>query len=229
MKRFDHFTSTSKPASVFAKATFGIDSIVLPNPVPTIQFTKARKAKNVKLKRILFLGRLEERKGVLELVKAYARLLENDPKQINITELVIGGKGPLKDRIHSLVQNMPRGAHIKILGFVPENEKADLLASAYVAALPSTSGESFGIILVEAMAAGARILIAGNNPGYASVLGEKPELLIDARDTEKFAQKLEWALNDTDETKKLSKWLASEVEQYDISNVGAVLLKLYTS
>lgn len=230
LKRFDAFISVSEPAAKFAKASFGITSVVIPNPVTTANFIQARgSAEKSTIKRIVFLGRLEERKGVLELAKAYKTLLQTDSKQISKTKLIIGGKGPLKDTVHGLLISLPIGAQTEQLGFIPEPDKAKLLAGADVAVFPSTSGESFGIILVEAMASGARIIIAGNNPGYSSVLGEKPELLFNPRNTSEFADKLAWALRDTQGTKELSDWLHSQAERYDVASVGEQLLKLYNS
>lgn len=230
LKRFDAFVSVSEPAAMFAKASFGISSVVIPNQVTTANFIKARgSAEKSKVKRIVFLGRLEERKGVLELVKAYKTLLETDRKQIVTTKLIIGGKGPLKDTVHGQLMSLPRGAQTEQLGFIPEADKARLLASADVAVFPSTSGESFGIILVEAMAAGSRLIIAGDNPGYTSVLGDKPALLFNPRNTAEFAEKLAWALKDTPETKELGTWLHDQAELYDVANVGEQLLLLYGS
>ncbi len=66
---------------------------------------------------------------------------------------------------------------VKFLGFVNERDKPELLASAAIACFPSLGGESFGIVLIEAMAAGASVVLGGNNPGYTSVLGDRPESL----------------------------------------------------
>lgn len=230
LKRFDAFVSVSEPAAKFAKTSFGIDSVVIPNPVTTANFTHSRgSGGKSNIKRIVFLGRLEERKGVLDLVKAYKLLLETDSKQIKKTKLIIGGKGPLKDTVHGLLISLPMGAQSEQLGFIPEADKAKLLASADVAVFPSTSGESFGIVLVEAMAAGSGIVIAGNNPGYTSVLGEKPELLFNPRNTSEFADKLAWALSDSPESIELGSWLHDQAERYDVATVGEQLLKLYKS
>ncbi len=230
LKRFDAFVSVSQPAAEFAKASFGISSIVIPNPVTTANFTGARKQnERSNIRRIVFLGRLEERKGVLELVRAYKQLLEIDPKSITRTSLIIGGKGPLKDTVHGLLMSLPYGSQFEQLGFIPEVDKARLLASADVAVFPSTSGESFGIVLVEAMAAGSRMIIAGNNPGYTSVLAAKPELLFNPKNTPEFADKLAWALRETPEANELSAWLHDQAKRYDVANVGEQLLKLYKS
>lgn len=230
LKRFNAFISVSEPAANFAKASFGISSVVIPNPVNTVNFIHARgEPRNSRQKQIVFLGRLEERKGIIELVKAYKQLLENDHSQIKKTKLVIGGKGPLKDTVHGLLMSLPFGAQSELLGFIPEADKAKLLASADVAVFPSTSGESFGIVLVEAMAAGSGIIVAGNNPGYTSVLGAKPELLFNPRNTQEFADKLAWALSGAKKTKKLGDWLRAQAMKYDVANVGEQLLKLYKS
>jgi phosphatidylinositol alpha-mannosyltransferase len=91
------------------------------------------------------------------------------------------------------------------------------------------SGESFGIILVEAMASGARLVIAGNNPGYSSVLGEMQELLVNPKDIDAFAKKLLWANKESSDVAAYSKWLHEQALRYDVASVGNQLLALYNS
>ena len=193
------------------------------------RFAFKQKSQKEIRKNIVFLGRLENRKGIIELVQAYANAAEADPKFRKSTQLIIGAKGPLKDKVHSMLLDLPRDCSTKMIGFVPEIDKAALLASAHVAVFPSVSGESFGIILVEAMASGARLIIAGNNPGYSSVLGEMPELLVNPKDIDVFANKLLWANKESSEVTKYSKWLHDQAARYDVSNVGKSLLELYNS
>src|SRR5699024_11720786 len=71
-------------------------------------------------------------------------------------------------------------------GFVEEEHKADLLASADIIALPALGGESFGISVVEALAAGRGAVLAGDNDGYSSTAGPLQQCLIDPRDIDGF-------------------------------------------
>lgn len=228
LKIFSGFVSVSEPAAKFAKASFGIESQVIPNPVDPARL-KVTKSQKSDRKRLVFLGRLEERKGVLELVAAYRELLSQCPELVETTELIIGGRGPLAEKVTENLSKLPKNASSSVLGFVPEADKPNLLASADVAIFPSKSGESFGIVLAEAMACGSRIIIAGNNPGYASVLGDQPDLLFSPTNAPAFAKKIYWALQDSPKTRKLSKWLKTQAPKYDINNVGQQLLKLYSS
>ncbi len=230
LKRFDHFISVSKPAADFAKKTMKFDSEVVPNPVDTKRFTKARidhQAANKK--RIVFLGRLVERKGVLHLLEAYKLAIKLRPGLIEDSELLIGGKGKLLARAQKLAAALPAKANVQFLGFVDEKDKPKLLAEADLAVFPSTSGESFGIVLVEAMAAGSCMILAGDNPGYRSVLAVKPKLLVNAANHELFAKRIIELLDDNAENSKLSIWLRDQADQYDIDNVGARLEEIYES
>jgi phosphatidylinositol alpha-mannosyltransferase len=101
------------------------------------------------------------------------------------------------------------------------------LSSANIACFPSLGGESFGIVLIEAMAAGSKVVIAGNNPGYSSVLEDKPELLINPRDHKLFAKKLEEFLENDKFSSEIQEWQRQQVKRYDINVVGAEILNRY--
>jgi phosphatidylinositol alpha-mannosyltransferase len=94
-------------------------------------------------------------------------------------------------------------------------------------AYPSTGGESFGIVILEAMAASKGVVLAGNNPGYASVLESHPEALFDPLDTTAFAALLESYLVDAQARKTAHDWQQTLVRQYDIAVVGPKILKVY--
>ena len=79
------------------------------------------------------------------------------------------------------------------------------------------------------MASGASVVLGGNNPGYASILGKKPELLFNPKNVEQFALKLGHFLTINDnQAKDYKTWLREESRQYDTSIVCDELLKLYT-
>jgi phosphatidylinositol alpha-mannosyltransferase len=116
---------------------------------------------------------------------------------------------------------------VEFLGFVEESEKANLLASAEIACYPSLGGESFGIVLIEAMAAGAGVVIGGDNIGYKSVLGKKPQLLFNPKNALGFAGKLSELREDQKLRDELHAWQQNEVEQYDVNIVGSKLINIY--
>ncbi len=104
--------------------------------------------------RVVFVGRDEPRKGLDVLLGAWPAVLERHPG----AELVLVGT----DRVG--------GPGVRSLGSVAEAVKWTVLAGAAVACVPATRGESFGIVLVEAMAAGCAV-VASDLPAFAAVMG----------------------------------------------------------
>jgi phosphatidylinositol alpha-mannosyltransferase len=84
---------------------------------------------------------------------------------------------------------------------------------------PSKAGESFGIVLVEAMSAGAGVTIGGNNPGYISVLHEWQEAIFDPTNKQEFADILTKFLENDVKRYKIGKNQKSKVIKYDINIV----------
>lgn len=221
LKRFDQFISVSSAAQEFASKIFKVDSMVLPNVIKLPD--QQTKSTQLTGKRIVFLGRLVKRKGVSYLIQAFAGLLTRMPD----IELIIAGDGPMRQKLEFQVSTLNIKDSVKFLGHVSEPQKYELLASADVACFPSLYGESFGVVLIEAMAAGAKTVLGGDNPGYRSVLGAKPELLITSTDTTKFTQRLELLLSNIELASELHDWQQSQLKHYDVTKVGPQLIELY--
>ena len=222
LKKFTHIISVSSAAQTFAQTVFGIESVILPNCVPLAAFSHAPIYK--KPLHIVFLGRLVERKGCAYLLRALT-LLAAYP-DVPDYQVTIAGKGPLRERLQTYVTRA-KLPNVQFIGFVSEEDKPQLLASADIAVFPSTGGESFGIVLIEAMAAGSRVVLGGDNIGYRSVLSKNDALLVDPRDSEEFAHRLHLFLTDDALRKKTYAWLQHEKLQYDVAVVGQKLLTLY--
>ena len=222
--KFDEIVSVSSAAADFAESAYGVRSLILPNPVEVDKF-KSPSQKTSTYPSIVFLGRLVKRKGAEQLIKAFAVLSTNLPD----ARLTIAGGGPQREQLEKLVDSLGLSQKIKFLGFVPEEDKPKLLAGADVACFPSLYGESFGIVLLEAMAAGAGVVLGGDNPGYRSVLGDRPELLVNPEQTTEFAKHLELLLTDDQLRSKLHDWQTQAVKQYDINVVGPQIEAMYES
>jgi phosphatidylinositol alpha-mannosyltransferase len=223
IKKFGEIVSVSAPAAKFAESAYSIKSAVVPNAVDVSSFIKAIKNSSRGEEQIVFLGRLVKRKGCAELIKAFRLLNTSRPK----TKLIIAGKGPERTRLEKLVKRLKLGESVEFLGFIKEADKPSLLASADISCFPALSGESFGIVLIESMAAGSGVVVGGNNPGYSSVLSGRPELLVNSKDHMAFANKLQELLENKKLASDLHDWQTKEVEKYDITNVGTELLKRY--
>ncbi len=221
LKRFSSVVSVSLPAAQFASAAFGIKSDVLPNVVQLEKFKSA--SVQQKKYHIVFLGRLVPRKGAEQLLRAFIILKSRLPE----ASLSIAGDGPERSKLEAIVKTSGLGSSVNFLGFVDEKDKPNIMASASVACFPSLGGESFGIVLIEAMAAGAGVVMGGNNPGYASVLGEKSKTLVDPRDSTVFAARLETLLTDQNLAQRLHREQQEQVKQYDVAIAGSHLLQIY--
>ncbi len=223
--KFDQIVAVSEPAVHFARKAYGISSTYLPNPVDVGAFKQGKRLGtfNARKLNIVFLGRLVQRKGILELIDAYNALPDDLAKQ---TRLIVCGKGPLKARAKARVAD---NRSVSFEGYVSEADKPNYLASADIAVFPSTGGESFGIVLVEAMASGSKVVIGGNNAGYSSILGAQPYLLFNPRDKQAFVEHLSLFITDSKLREKMYNWQQETVGQYDINIVGPQLVEIYQS
>jgi phosphatidylinositol alpha-mannosyltransferase len=113
---------------------------------------------------ILFVGRLEKRKGLGDLLRAYRFIQSRGPS----TRLIIVGDGPLRGSIESYIARH-RLPNVIMAGYVPETVKPRYYNSADIFCAPATGAESFGIVLLEALASGLPV-VATEIPGYMSVL-----------------------------------------------------------
>lgn len=221
--RFDEFISVSRAAQDFSKSVFGITSKVIPNAIITHDFINSSPSENRKRKKIVFLGRIVKRKGVNHLIKAFELFCVNE----TTTDLLIAGDGPDRAKLEKMVQRLGLSHRIKFLGYIAQEKKAALLASADIACFPSVNGESFGIVLIEAMAAGAKVVLAGDNPGYRTIMESHPLLLIDPRQTQLFAERLHTLLYNNQLISRINKWQNHNVLQYDIENVAPQIVEIY--
>lgn len=227
LRRFNTIYSVSEPARIFARRSFGVKSTVLPNVVNIASFHSGRpinKYKDGKVT-IVFLGRLVERKGCMYLLQALEQL--HQQHLLNNVRVLICGKGQLLSDLEAYVHNHHLSSIVHFVGFVSEEDKPHYLATADIAVFPSTGGESFGIVLIEAMAAGSTVVLGGNNIGYASVLQDRQELLIDPLNTLEFAKTLKHFIASQRARHSAAKWQREHVQQYDVAVVGRKLLDQY--
>jgi len=224
LKKIDRMLSVSSAAQDFSRETFGFGSEVVPNPVDYKKFNTALPLKEYSDNKltILYLGRLVPRKGALILLKALAELknVQGLPKY----RVVMCGKGPMLTQVEAFIDENGLGEMVELAGFVSEEMKPRYYASADIAVFPSTGGESFGIVLTEAMATGKAVVLGGDNAGYRSVLGVRPELLFDTSSPSQLAILLEVYLKNEAKRKDAIKWGKKYSEQFDTATVGTRLL-----
>lgn len=227
LKRFDEIVSVSRVAQDFAWETFRIESAIIPNTLRLDAFYDAQPlSQYAGHPTIVFMGRLVERKGCMQLLKALRRLQERKSLPADC-KVLICGKGPLGDALKEYARAHKLDHLVEFVGFVSEEDKPRYLASGDIVVYPSTGGESFGIVLLEGMASSKGAVLAGDNPGYASVMGERPQVLFDPYNEEQFADKLEKYLHDPLLREQAREWQQQFVRRFDVPNVGEEILVTY--
>ena len=165
--KVDARSTVSKTTTELFQKYFPGDYKVIPNGVDTERFRadvpKIGRFMDGKIN-ILYAGRLEERKGVNYLIDAYKRLKITHPQ----TRLIIVGAGPQEQNLKNQAADIE---DIEFPGRIPDGDLPSYYSSANIFCSPAYRGESFGIVLLEAMSTGIPI-VAGNNPGYRDVIAE---------------------------------------------------------
>lgn len=193
--------AVSAAARHFIDRYFPGDYKVIPNGVDAERFRKAVPVARWQdgTRNVLFVGRFEPRKGVLDLLKSY-RLLRRDG--IDCRLLLVGG-GPQEREARRYVATRRLGG-VEFLGRVSDDEKAQLYRTADVYVSPATGRESFGIVLLEAMAAGAPI-VASDIHGYKGVVRRGREaLLVPPREHKLLASSIGRLLEDPELAARMS-------------------------
>jgi phosphatidylinositol alpha-mannosyltransferase len=159
-------TAVSDAARHLVARYFPGDYALTPNGVDTSAFRPTGTEKQDRT--VLFLSRIERRKGLEVLIQAMARMRDVGAR------LVVAGDGPEARASRALAQRLQVEA--EWLGVVSDQEKAELFGTAGVYCAPGLGGESFGIVLAEAMAAGAAV-VCSDLPGFRAVAGGAARLV----------------------------------------------------
>ncbi|WP_030560436.1 glycosyltransferase family 4 protein [Streptomyces aureocirculatus] len=200
----------------------GGDAVVIPNGVDVDFFARAEPKAEWQGETIGFIGRIDEpRKGLPVLMRALPRIFEERPG----ARLLVAGRGDEEEAVASLPAELR--SRVEFLGMVTDEDKARLLRSVDVYVAPNTGGESFGIILVEAMSAGAPVL-ASDLDAFAQVLdqGAAGDLFAN-EDADSLADAAVRLLSDTDRRTELRERGSKHVRRFDWATVGADILSVY--
>ncbi|MGQ9681381.1 MAG: glycosyltransferase family 4 protein [Anaerolineae bacterium] len=175
---------------------------------------------------ILFMGRLEKRKGFEYLLDAFARVRHHIPN----ARLIVAGAFSKEDKEPFVTQARREGIRgVHFVGYVPETEKPRYFRSCDVFCAPSLGYESFGIVLLEAMATG-RPIVASNIPGYRSVLTNGCEgLLIEPADPLALAEALIRLLRDPELRQRMGERGRNTAAGLAWPNVARRVLDVYES
>jgi phosphatidylinositol alpha-mannosyltransferase len=159
--RLDVVIAVSDAAATTAQREVGVAADVLYNGFETERFRRVDRVRHSP-PQVLFVGRLEERKGVRTLLEA-ARA----GGHARGWTLAIAGDGPLRPELDRLAAS---AWGVAMLGAVSDEKKRELLRQSEVAVCSSLGGESFGLVILEAMAAETRVVVS-NIDGYRDAAG----------------------------------------------------------
>ena len=171
---------------------------------------------------ILFVGRLEKRKGLGDLLRAYRVLNGRVPQ----TRLIIVGDGPQRGRVESYVQRH-RLNNVILAGYVPDTVKPRYYNSADIFCAPATGAESFGIVLLEALASGLPV-VATEVPGYMSVLEPgKDSVTVPPKNWRELAASLVILARDPELRRRLGDYGVNKAHRYSWDRVAADVVDVY--
>ncbi len=202
----------------------GGDAVLIPNGVRVDHYQDAPPLREWPGPAIGFLGRMDEpRKGLPILLEAFAGIRARVPE----ATLVLIGPGDVDEVLADLPAALRAG--IVVLGRLGEEEKARALASLDVYVAPNTGGESFGIVLLEAMAAGTPV-IASDLDAFARVLdGGRCGALFPVGDSVALADAVITLLEDEEARARLVEAGSRRAEAYDWRTVAGDLIDVYAS
>ncbi len=221
--------AVSERARATVASELGGECAVIPNGVDVTRFAARQPRQpggypDSSDPTLLFLGRVAEpRKGLAVLLRAMPTILAAYPQ----ARLLIAGPGECADLLRQLPAQTKQLC--EVLGPVSETRKVELLATADVYVAPNTGGESFGIILVEALAAGAPVL-ASDLAAFAEVLqhGESG-VLFESGNPVALADAALRLLASPTRRAELSRLGPLRAQGFDWSRVGPQVLAVYDS
>jgi phosphatidylinositol alpha-mannosyltransferase len=227
-RKLDGKIAVSKPAMEFAKRHFPAEYLVIPNGVDLEHFSPKvppiEEFGDGKIN-VVFVGRLEKRKGVNYLLSAYQRL----KKEVGHCRLILVGPSTRWSRKYEKRVGEGSPADIVFTGYASYADLPRYYQTADIVCSPATGKESFGLVLLEAMAMGKPI-VASNINGYASVVTHGVEgLLVPARDERRLAEALILLASDARRRQELGARGRAKALDYGWKNIARRVADYYTT
>ena len=217
--------AVSKPAAELVARYYPGDFKIIPNGIDLAHFSADalpfERFMDGKLN-ILFVGRMEMRKGLRFLLAAFARLKWEYPQ----LRLIVVGPGRL-DAASERILGERYVEDVEVIGGVPYDDLPRYYRTADIFCSPATGGESFGIVLLEAMAAGTPVL-ASNIPGYAGVVDNgETGLLFEPKDEVSLANAIVSLMQQPELRARMATKGRVHVQRFSWDRVASEVLSYY--
>jgi phosphatidylinositol alpha-mannosyltransferase len=198
------------------------DAVIIPNGIYANRYTDGKSLEKWSGNTIGFIGRFEEpRKGLSVLVDALPVISRFAPD----VKVFVAGPGNPEEVIESIDPQLRQ--RFEFLGKISESEKADFMSSVAVYVAPNTGGESFGIILAEALAGGACV-IASDIPAFDDLLGQGEfGALFESESSTELAKVVIDLLRDEKKRKELSSRGKERSKMFDWTVVAEQIFSVY--
>jgi phosphatidyl-myo-inositol alpha-mannosyltransferase len=221
-RRFNQLSAriaVSEAAAWTGRRWFGGDYVIVPNGVDLEAAPKGPKPPSDDL-RLLFVGRAEERKGLPVLLSAFQALVEHVPSKLTVI-----GADP--EDVSRLISDPDLLSHIDVLGKVSDSVLWRQLGDTDLLCAPSLTGESFGMVLTEAFAAGTPV-IASKIAGYSDVVTDGVDgVLVPPADPQALAEELQLLAHEPERLVAMGEAGRRGAERYGWSRVAEQVRKVY--
>lgn len=223
LKYLDTLTAVSDAAADYVKTLSDETIQIIPNGIDLEKFKQQKPLPTSDNKNIVFVGRLERRKGIAYLLDAFELLQRQHDDSLT---LHIAGAGPDERRLKRYSQELDL-VNVQFHGYISEQDKIELMRNATVFCSPAPYGESFGIVLLEAMALGTP-LVAADNPGYASVMKDRGSIsIVNPKNAQTLANRLDTFMTDEKLRSLWRQWAKTYVKQFSYTAVTDMYEQLY--
>lgn len=214
MKYLHELTAVSDSGAEYAAGLTDQPITIIPNGIDLSRYKRPRSRAKDAPATVLYVGRLERRKGVKHLLQAFQILQQENPT----VRLIVAGDGPDREKLELLAEDL-KLHNVDFLGYISDDLKLQLLREADVFCSPALYGESFGIVLLEAMATGT-VCVAGNNSGYTGLMqGVGALSIVNPEDTKEFARRLDMLLHEPKLRAAWQTWAQTYVKQFNYPTI----------